>query len=154
MTHKPFVKILQIILFLLLSGCVSYNDIEIGDIQNASFKSFDDNVVELAVEVPVSNPNKFGIRIKEINLRTSLNKYYIGKLVCDDVITIPPKSNETHNLNFKLRISNPIQGVLVFFSVIKNDDIKVDIEGYIKFRSLLVSRKIEVKETTVINSFR
>ncbi len=133
---------------------MNFNNVEVGKIEDLIFNSFKENIVELSLKVPISNPNNFGFRIKEINLRTTVNSYYLGRVTSDDVIIIPAKSNEIHNLKIKLRITNIIQGITVFFSLFKEDNIEVEIEGYIKFKSVLITRKIYVKETALINSFK
>jgi LEA14-like dessication related protein len=145
---------LQIIFILLLSGCVNLNYIEVGKIENLIINSFKENIVEVELGVPITNPNKIGFKIKEINFRATVNNYYLGRVTCDDVIIIPPKSSEIHNINLKLRITNIIQGVSVFFSLFKEDNIEIDLEGYVKFKSLLFTRKVDIKETTVIKSFK
>jgi len=100
------------------------------------------------------NPNKFGFKIKEINVKASINNYYLGRLETDDVIIIPAKSNEIHNLKLRLRIANIIQGFSVFFALFKEEKLSIDIEGYIRFKSFLINKKINVKETSIINSFK
>lgn len=145
---------LQIIFILLLSGCVNFNHIEVGKIEDLIVNSFKENIVEVELSVPISNPTRIGFKIKEINLRTSVNNYYLGRVTSDDLIIIPAKSSEIHNIKLKLRITNIIQGISVFLTLFKEDNIEIDIEGYVKFKSLLITRKVDIKETTVIKSFK
>lgn len=147
-------KNIYIILILILSGCANFEDVEVGDIKNLEFIGIKDNNIELKVDIPIINPNKFGFKIKEINVRTTINNYYLGRLLIDDVIVIPARSNKIHSLKCRLRISNIIQGLSVFFALIKQDKISIDIEGYVKFRSFLINRKIDIRETSVINSIK
>ena len=151
---KYFRRRLHILLLMLFSGCANFNNIEVGKIEDLIFNSFKENTVELSLKVPITNPNNFGFKIKEINLRTSVNDYYLGRVLSDDVIIIPAKSSKIHDLRIKLRITNIIQGITVFFSLLKEEDIEVDLEGYIKFKSVFITRKIDIKESAVINSFR
>ena len=117
-TYQHLVKYLYIILILLLSGCANFENIEVGDIENIKFNGFKDNTLELEIDVPILNPNKFGFKIKEINVRTTINNYYLGRLETNDVIIIPAKSNMIHNLKCRLRIANIIQGLSVFFALL------------------------------------
>lgn len=153
-TNKLLIRYLCFILIILLSGCANFKDIEVGEIENLRFKGLKDNIIEFEINVPILNPNKFGFKIKEINVKASINNYYLGRLETDDVIIIPAKSNEIHNLKLKLRIANIIQGFSVFFALFKEEKLSIDIEGYIRFKSFLINRKINVKETSIINSFK
>ena len=152
--NKLLIRYLCFILIILLSGCANFKDIEVGEIENLRFKGLKDNIIEFEINVPILNPNKFGFKIKEINVKASINNYYLGRLETDDVIIIPAKSNEIHNLKLKLRIANIIQGFSVFFALFKEEKLSIDIEGYIRFKSFLINRKINVKETSIINSFK
>ena len=100
---------LYIILLLLLSSCADFKDIEVGEPEDIKIKGIRDNVVRLGVKIPVKNPSSFNFRIKEINLKTSVNNQYLGRIVSDNIIVIPAKSNEIYNLNLKLKIANIIQ---------------------------------------------
>ncbi len=144
---------LYIILILILSGCGNFKDIEVGEPDNIKIKGFRDNVLNLEVRVPVTNPSSVSFKIKEINLKTSVNDHYLGRLISDEVIIIPANSSEIHNFNLKLRIANIIQGISVFLEILRDDNIKFQIEGYIKFKSLLIKKKINIKETIFIDSF-
>ena len=144
---------LYIILILLLSCCGNYKDIEVGEPDNVRIKGLRDNVLDLEVRIPVTNPSSVSFKIKEINLKTSVNDHYLGRLVSDQVIVIPANSNEIYNFNLKLRIANIIQGISVFLEILKDDNIKFQMEGYIKFKSLLIKKKINIKETIFIDSF-
>jgi LEA14-like dessication related protein len=144
---------LYIILLLLLSCCADFEDIEVGEPHDISIKGLRNNVLSLEVKIPVINPSSFRVRIKEINLKTSVNNHYLGRLVIDDIIVIPAKSNEIYNLNLKLKIANIIQGISIMLEILKDNNVTFQVEGYIKFKSLLINKKINIKETIFINSF-
>lgn len=144
---------LYIILILLLSCCGNFKDIEVGEPDNVRIKGLRGNVLDLEVRIPVTNPSSVSFKIKEINLKTSVNNHYLGRLISDQVIVIPANSNEIHNFNLQLRIANIIQGISVFLEILRDNNLKFQVEGYIKFKSLLIKKKINVKETIFIDSF-
>ena len=142
-----------IILLLLLSCCADFKDIEVGEPDDIKIKGLRDNVVMLEVRIPVTNPSSFNFRIKEINIKTSVNNQYLGRLVSDNIIVIPAKSNEIYNFNLKLKIANIIQGISVMLDILRDNNVTFQVEGYIKIKSLLINKKINIKETIIINSF-
>jgi LEA14-like dessication related protein len=144
---------LYIILLLLLSCCADFKDIEVGEPDDITIKGLRDNVLKLEVKIPVTNPSSFSFRIKEINIKTSVNNHYLGRLVSDHIIVIPAKSNEIHNLNLELKIANIIQGISIMLDILRDNNVTFQVEGYIKFKSLLINKKINIKDTIIINSF-
>jgi hypothetical protein len=56
-------------------------------------------------------------------------------------------------LNLKLKIANIIQGISIMLEILKDNNVTFQVEGYIKFKSLLINKKINIKETIFINSF-
>ena len=150
MTRKP----LYILLLLLLTCCHGFEDVEIGKPEDINITGLKDNVLDLEIKIPVINPGSIGFKIKEADIKTSVNNQYLGRLITDNVIVIPAKSNEIHNLKLKLKIANIIQGVAIILEILNHENIKLQVEGYIKLKSLLVNKKIYIKETLYINSFR
>jgi LEA14-like dessication related protein len=150
MIKKP----LYFVLLLLLSCCTNFEDIELGKPEDIRITGLKNNVLELEIKVPVKNPRSIGFKIKEIDIKTSVNNQYLGKLTTDKAIVIPAKSNEIHNFRLKLKIANVIQGIALVLEVINHENIKLQMEGYIKFKSLMVGRKINIEETLYINSFK
>jgi LEA14-like dessication related protein len=146
-------KAVYIVLLILLSCCADFKDIEIGDPEGIRITGMKGNVVDLEMKIPVSNPRAVGFRIKEIDIKTSVNNSYLGRLSSDGTVVIPPKSNEIHNLRLKLRIANIIQGITLLLDIMNNKNIELQMEGYIKFKSLMIGRKINVEETLYVNSF-
>ncbi len=144
---------LYIVLFLLLSCCAEFKDIEIGQPEDIILKGIKDNVLSLQVKIPITNPTALSFKIKEINIKTSVNNQYLGRLACDQAIIIPARSSEIHNLNLELKIANIIQGISIMLEIFKDNDITFQAEGYLKFKSLLINKKINIKETIFINSF-
>ncbi len=144
---------LYIVLLLLLSCCADFKEIEVGDPEDIILKGIKDNVLNLEVKIPITNPTAINFKIKEINIKTSVNNQYLGRLASDQVIIIPARSNEIHNLNLNLKIANIIQGISIMLEIFKDNNITFQAEGYIKFKSLLINKKISIKETIFINSF-
>jgi LEA14-like dessication related protein len=143
-----------IVLLMLLSCCADFKDIEIGNPEGISITGIKGNIVYLEMKVPVSNPRAVGFRIKEIDIKTSVNNNYVGRLSSDGAVVIPPKSNEIHNLKLKLRIANIIQGISLLIEILNNENTELQMEGYIKFKSLMIGRKINIEETLYLNSFK
>jgi LEA14-like dessication related protein len=147
-------RTVYIVLLMLLSCCADFKDIEIGNPEGIRITGLKGNVVDLEMKIPVTNPRTIGFRIKEIDIKTSVNNHYLGRLSSDRVVVIPPKSSDVYSLKLKLRIANIIEGISLLLDMLNHDNIELQMEGFIKFKSLMVSRKINIEETLSINSFK
>ena len=59
-----FKRIIGVLLItVLLSSCDTYKSVQIGDIVDVSFKGMVDNKISLELQVPISNPNGYKIKI-------------------------------------------------------------------------------------------
>ncbi len=142
---------LIVLLPLVLSGCGKFEDIVIGDIQSAKFVGFVNNSIAFNVDIPVTNPTHLTFKIKEVNLKTTVDGSYLGKILSDEVVTIPAKSDKVQHFLVKVHLANIFGGAAAFNKFSKNQPLTVEIEGYVKVHSLLLSRRIKIHETQEIN---
>ncbi len=136
---------------LLLTGCGEFEDIQIGDITSAKFAGFIDNSLAFNVDIPVTNPTGLTFKIKEVNLKTTVNGDYLGKILSDEVVRIPARSDETQHFLVKVHLANIFRGATAFNQFSKHQRLTVEVEGYVKVHSLIMTRKIVIHETREIN---
>lgn len=148
---KIYRLFLVVIVPLLLTGCGKFEDIQIGDITGAKFAGFMDNSLAFNVDIPVTNPTNLTFKVKEVNLKTTVNGDYLGKILSDDMVKIPARSDETQHFLVKVHLTNIFRGATAFNQFSKHQRLNVEIDGYIKVHSLLMSRKIKIHETREIN---
>ena len=149
------VKIVQItgsLLFAALSlgGCKGLDAIEITNIDHFVLKGIEENTILFSTDVTVYNPSGVAFRIREINLRAMADGNYLGLLTNDEVIRIPAHSDSVYNMQFNLKLANIFSGASVLFSLSKKEEVNVDLQGYVRSRSGLVTKKIEVQESRVV----
>ncbi len=130
----------------LLSSCNAFKAVNIGDVNNVNFKGMVDNKISLELEVPVSNPNGYKIKIKSMDLDVSINGNYLGKMKNSKEVVIPAKSDEIHNLVVDIYLKNAVAGLTTFYRLRKAKKIDMEISGTIKVKALLRGKTIEVSE--------
>ena len=99
----------------------------------------------MEVKVPVSNPSSHKIKIQEMELKTFINNRYVGKIICDEKIIIYPKSEELYTLNLKIKIANIFNAAILLMNP-SNQRIHVGLEGVVKAKTCLITKKIEIDE--------
>jgi hypothetical protein len=70
-------------LLLLLSSCLSYQEVTFQGITDVDVSKFDQAGVAARVTVTLDNPNSFRIHVKDPQVDLYLNEVYIGKALLD-----------------------------------------------------------------------
>jgi len=145
MNHKLLPFLLSIL--VLLSACKGIEDIEMTGIGDFKFKGIDNDVVSFSAVVGVSNPSSVGFRVSEINVKTLADGYYIGTLSTTDKIKIPARSDTSYRMNFTLKLANILTGASSLYSLSHKKEVLVELQGYVKSRTFLTTRKTDIKES-------
>ena len=143
-----------IVILLLLAGSGRVQDIEVKDIKNIRFKGLIDNYVTFEADIQVFNPSHTTIRVKEIDVKAYANDSYLGRLLCNEEIVIPSESSDFLTVPFRIRIANILTGASMYFRLSKQKNIKVEIDGHISAKTVLIRKKIKIHEITYINSLK
>lgn len=138
---------LAILSIILLSGCGNLSEVEIGEPKEVKLKGFEENYLLINAKIPVKNPSIYPFRIKEIDVKVSLNGTYMGKLIVDDAVKIKPKSDKIYDLPVKIRLANVFGAAFVMMNMKSGNDVSVKFEGTVKAQSMLITREFPIDET-------
>ena len=140
-----------IVLFIILSSCNAYKTVDIGDVDNVDFKGMADNKISLELSIPVTNPNTYKIKIKEMDLDVTINGKYLGKMKNAAEIIIPPKSSEVQVFPVDIHVTNILASMSSLYKIRKSNSFEMQIEGTIKVKAFISSKTIEVSEKQTVN---
>lgn len=135
-----------LVLLMTLSSCNAYKSVDIGDVSNVNFKGMVDNKISLELSVPVTNPNGYKIKIKDMDLDVTINGKYLGKMRNTREIVIPSKSDEVHVFPVDIQVSNILASMSSLYKMRKAKSFEMQIEGKIKVKAFLRGKTIEVSE--------
>ena len=147
------VKGISVIIFAaaLSLSCSGLKDISLTSVDNIRIKSIEDNIVTFNADVGVSNPSAVGFRLKELEVDVTADGVYLGKLKNNDIVRIPAHSDSLYNIAFSLRLSNLLATAGTIISLSRKSEVNIDLKGYVRSTSGLVTRKTDITQTTVIN---
>jgi len=148
---KNKITLQLIVLILLLSGCNVYKSVEVGDINDVRFRGMVDNKINLDLKVPISNPNNFNLKIKELDLDISVNGKYIGKMKNDTLIVIPKKYEGVTTFPVEIQVENILSSAMSFYKLKNAKQVEILIEGKIIAKSFLHRKTIKVSEKQTVN---
>jgi LEA14-like dessication related protein len=135
-----------LVLLIILSSCNAYKTIDIGDVSNVNFKGMVDNRISLELSVPVTNPNGYKIKIKDMDLDVTINGKYLGKMKNTKEIVIPSKSDEVQVFSVDIHVTNLLTSMSSLYKMRKSKSFEMQIEGKIKVKAFLSGKTIEVSE--------
>jgi len=138
---------LLLIILILFTGCKGVEDISMTGVSDFQFKGIDNDMVSFSAIVGVSNPSAVGFRISEINVKTMADGNFIGTLSTTDKIKIPARSDTSYRLNFTLKLANVLTSAAAYYGLSRKKEVQVELQGYIKSRTFLTTRKTDIKES-------
>lgn len=144
-------KLLFLLLPLLLLSCKGVHDITVTGAEGFSIRGMENNKVSFVADIGVLNPSSVGFKISEINLKTSVDGNFIGTLTSPDKVRIPARSDSSYRMNFSLEIGSILTSASTLYTLTRKKQVNVDMQGYVKARSWLMTRTIEIHETQVID---
>ena len=140
-----------VVISMILSSCNSFKSVDIGDVNGVNFKGMVDNKISLELQIPISNPNGFKIKIKSMDLNVTVNGNYIGEMKNANEIVIPSKSEEVHNVVVDIYMKNALAGMATFYRMRKSKSFEMEIDGTIKAKAFLKNKTIKVSEKQTVS---
>lgn len=149
--QSAILLLIFITLFFVLSGCSSFKEITIGEIENINFKGMENNRVGIELAAPVTNPNNLKIIIIDMDLDISINGKHLGKMTNLQKIIIPSRSEEIQIFPVQIELANMLSGALYLYRIRNMKTFEMHINGHIKARSFLHFKTIDVNEKQMVN---
>jgi hypothetical protein len=129
---------------LVLSSCNNIRNIDIKGVENVSFKGIENNTVYFLAGINISNPSGVNFRIKEVNLAAVAEGDFLGTLQCHEDIKIVSRKDSVYIVAFSLKLGNIFTGASTLYKLSHQSRVRLDVKGYVRVRSALVTRKIEI----------
>ncbi|OFY59717.1 MAG: hypothetical protein A2Y87_12440 [Bacteroidetes bacterium RBG_13_46_8] len=136
---------------LLLSTCKNIENIEIKGVDKVSFRGIEDNTVYFSAGLNVSNPTGVRFRLKEVNLATAADGDFLGTMYCDEDIKIAPRKDSVYMVPLSLKLGNIFTGAATLYKISRQSRVKIEVKGYIRVRSALVTKKIDISRSQFVD---
>lgn len=148
--YKSLIFLSCVIAISLLTSCKGVNDIEITGADGFEFKGMENNSLTFSANIGVRNPSSLNFRLKEINLKTVIDGNFLGILSTSDKIRVKARSDSSYRMTFNLQLNNILTGASMLYDLSRKKDVKVEMQGYIKARSFIAVKKVDVLESRVV----
>ncbi len=152
MVQSPLRILLGLLPFVLvLSACKNIENIEIKGVDRVIFQGIRDNTVYFTAGLIVQNPSGVSFKVKEVNLKTVANGDFLGTLNCTDQVKVMARSDSVYMVPLSLRLSNIFTGASSLYRISRQKQVTMEVKGYVRVKSFLISKKFDVSESQVVD---
>jgi len=134
-----------------VSSCKDIDNIEIKGVEKVSFRGIEDNIVFLTAGISISNPSAITFRIKAVNLATVADGDFLGTLQCNENIRIAARKDSVYLVPLSLKLGNFLTGAASLYKLSRQSRVKLEVKGYVRVRSGLVTKKVEVIRSQIVD---
>ncbi|HSZ24537.1 MAG TPA: LEA type 2 family protein [Cytophagaceae bacterium] len=138
---KKFIQIVVLFLCYSLSSCLSFKELEPGEIKNIKVKKISGGGLEIEAGIQVKNPNNYNIVIKEIKADVLVNGKKIGEIDLTKKVVLPKKSESVNNFVVDTQLSNLMSAVP---SLLFGGSVSLQLQGYLKGKAFVFSREYPI----------
>lgn len=131
---------------LLLLSCKGVEDIEFTGIDHFTLTGIEKNTVTFTAGVGVHNPSTVSFRISEVNLKTSIDGSFLGTLSTPEKVKVIARTDSVYTMQFSLELANLMASATTLYGLSRKKQVDVHMQGYVKARSWLTTRKVDVNE--------
>ena len=147
-------KIIALLIFIsIFQSCISYKEVKIEEIKSVRMKDDNFSSGKIVAILRINNPNNYAIKIKEYNLNASIDEMDMGKILVDEKIIIPSKSNDDYTLTFAPDVAK-LLGILP--GLLIKGSAEAGIKGNVKVKALIFSKRfnVDLKKKVSTSDFR
>jgi LEA14-like dessication related protein len=149
---KHSVALISMVLSLIAaSSCNNIQNIDIKGVEKVSFRGIENNTVYFLAGINISNPSGVNFRIKEVNFATATDGDFLGTLQCNEAIKIVSRKDSVYMVPFSLKLGNIFTGAAALYKLSRQSKVKLEVKGYVRVRSGLVTRKIDISRSEVVD---
>jgi len=138
-----------IIMATFLTSCSGFEEIELSSIQSVKMEAMNGSKVDFVVNAEIYNPNSFSVSVVGADLNIQVEGIDLGSTSLGDSFKIEKNSKEVHEIQFSLNLSKlPFTVIPKLLSMASSgrSDVKVKVDGTIKGRAFLITKKFPVSE--------
>jgi LEA14-like dessication related protein len=151
----PRLILLTTISFMLLSGCMSYDDVVYQGVENVKIGKPKDGFTTISLNIKLDNPNKYNIKIKPSDVTVFLGGKELGDFHLKETVVIKKHSMDSYpiQLDAKIRdLAKSSLGGMIELMTKKNVTlrfkgfVRVSVKGVTQKRYIDQSKEIETNQ--------
>jgi len=138
---KKYLFVILLFVPLLLTGCISYDDIQVLKVKDVSYQEFKGTTLKLAFVATVKNPNFYSVTVKNANMDLRLQDRILGKVTQIDHIEIKGRTEKDYKINISVEIKDMLSNVLSLSRVLMNEPSSLNLSGTVQAKTFFTPTK-------------
>lgn len=126
---------------LMLTGCISYKDIEYRSIEGVGIEKWEGDIVQIGINVKVFNPNNYTIKVTDADLKATFNNNDLGNVRLVNTIKLDANTEAVQKVVCEVSSQKILSLVPMAFITGKS---KLTLNGDLKASVFLFSKKFPV----------
>jgi len=147
---SPNRLILGLFAFLMIisTGCMQYEDVDIGRVEQFSVSKFEKDAIEIDVAMRIKNPNNYKITITGSDFDVFMDDKNMGTAKIKNAIVLPAESDELQTFTVQTDQNLLMKGgISSLFSMLGKRSPEVRLKGEIKAKARFLSKTFPVDIT-------
>jgi LEA14-like dessication related protein len=145
---------LFILVAAVFTSC-SFEQVDIGSIKSVNVNSVSKESIDLEVNLPVKNPNKWGFTLSSVDLSLQLGGVEMGKVKQKGNTHIKANSDEVYPVRFQIKFKDSFEGIpKLITGIMLGKKMDISAKGEITVRKFLFTKKFEINEKNPVNIFK
>jgi LEA14-like dessication related protein len=153
--HRPILQALRrcaigcqlIVLLVFATGCFTYQDVELEQMQDVKIEKFSNDEIRLRVVASVSNPNSYNIKIKKASFDLYSGEKFIGHATLDEKIVLKKNTTGTYEALVITNLKESKGGLMTLAGqALLKGEVEIRAKGVVKAGAFGLSKKFKVDE--------
>jgi LEA14-like dessication related protein len=139
---------------VFLTSCFDYEDVEFKGVQNIGLEGRSGGNITVRIDMKVSNPNNYNIKIKKSSLDVFVNSSKVGKTKMKNDVVLKKNHQDVYPLYLTFSEKELKSSALASIGSLLTGRMKVRIKGNIKAKVYGIGKKfpIDVEEPVNLSS--
>ena len=143
---KRFLYIFLLVVAVIISGCIGYQEIKVVGIKDVAYQDFDirNRTVKLEIIATVNNPNFFNVKITDANMVLRLQERVLGNVTQVEMIELEGRTEKDYSIRIAIEMKDMLANVMSIYRVFTNDPKNLNLTGTVHVRSFMYSKTYQV----------
>ena len=139
---------------VFLTSCFDYEDVEFKGVQNIGLEGRSGGNITVRIDMKVSNPNNYNIKIKKSSLDVFVNSSKVGKTKMKNDVVLKKNHQDVYPLHLTFSEKELKSSALASIGSLLTGSMKIRIKGDVKTKVYGIGKKfpIDVEEQVNLRS--
>ncbi|MFN3343554.1 MAG: LEA type 2 family protein [Flavobacteriales bacterium] len=138
-------RLLLFSLTVLLSSCLSYEQVEFRNVERVNIKRDSNKEMVLNLGVKLYNPNGYKIKVIKSQLDLTISGTSAGKAILEDKVILRKRKEEVYDINISIDRSAVTKALMASgINLLFTGKVPVEVKGWIKGRVFIFGKKFDV----------